>query len=212
MPNFRFIIFDAWTNADSSSYLSLIFIRKTFRLLVEPHQNRCITMACALPFCRSITNDRMFELRIAFSPAAGFTRNYFTVAVQKWCEICVKSTSTATTASLAARYRGCQYMDICFYCYFLFSCVPQQFKFYEADRMRRTTNGEKEKKTKDLFVGKSLMCNHKLLNDEEEKTQKNSKAFRRKNWILFTLFGFARLLSIQVIRAHAHTHSAHGWL
>lgn len=101
-------------------------------------------------------------------------------------------------------------MDICFYCYFLFSCVPQQFKFYEADRMRRTTNGEKEKKTKDLFVGKSLMCNHKLLNDEEEKTQKNFKAFRRKNWILFTLFGFARLLSIQVIRAHAHTLST--WL
>lgn len=61
MPNFRFIIFDARTNADSSSYLSLIFIRKTFRLLVEPHQNRCIPMACALPFCRSITNDRMFE-------------------------------------------------------------------------------------------------------------------------------------------------------
>lgn len=26
-------------------------------------------------------------------------------------------------------------MDIRFYCYFLFSCVPQQFRFYEADQM-----------------------------------------------------------------------------
>lgn len=56
--------------------------------------------------------------------------------------LCVKSASAATAEAHQPRWFGCQYMDICFYCYFLFSCVHNSLDF-----MKRIECGEYSQRT-----------------------------------------------------------------
>lgn len=73
-------------------------------------------------------------------------------------------------------------MDIRFYCYFLFSCVPQQFRFYEADQMFGEHQMEKKDEEQEaaddneasLGWKKSPMCNRRLLNERQRgKKERN---------------------------------------
>lgn len=103
---------------------------------------------------------------------------------------------------------GCQYMDICFYCYFLFSCVHNSLDF-----MKRIECGEQqmeERKNERIFLRLwsecskarsrwSLMCNRTLLSDNGKYP--NLKHLKKLD------FWLARLLSIGVKRARNTTRS-----